>query len=551
MKTRKTFRTVLPVFLLCLPFLSAVADSQTDSARPLFVYTTVEGDTVDILADRFATTPDRIRSWNPDFTGMAGEPLRLPNRSPFKLESLAGAISPEEFAVKSGESLETVKRMNVFILSGKRASSVFVREAAYSPWILYRPFFENALEKYVFLAWPLVILIALLAALFAYGAFQFVYFLIKFLRAPGETSAATPAGKKEPSIVVEIKKGSRENERFTFAKNEITIGRTSDNDLSLPEDAVVSSHHLRIFAKADGWFLKDLDSSNGTMIGRRKVFEHRLALGDEVELGFDGPLLRFVPYVPEQAAAFGSRGTTYIAAVVSRSIKKRTAVYKYAFAVVALALLGLFLANLILSRRVTLIAQNVKAHQQQIQKLQTQMDRMDENLASMKTRQADLEQKVRGLEGHYDEIARTVAGNTESIERIKETLRKLPDALKNGGEAIEEFSRAVRALNDAVINNDPHADQRIEEVEEKYNRVAQYVSIVSTADEYFNRPASGNGSTDVALIQNTLNESRSNLDTAAGPALETLRSLVSNGIVKPTGAIRREVDGVGPLASLL
>jgi len=65
----------------------------------------------------------------------------------------------------------------------------------------------------------------------------------------------------------------------------ITIGRSPDNDLVLA-DSVVSRRHAIMERIKAGWFLRDLDSSNGTDINGQRVSEMRaLRNGDEILIG--------------------------------------------------------------------------------------------------------------------------------------------------------------------------------------------------------------------------------------------------------------------------
>jgi len=55
----------------------------------------------------------------------------------------------------------------------------------------------------------------------------------------------------------------------------------------------VSSHHAEIVLRDDGYVLRDLGSTNGTMINGRRIMTSELEPGDLIELGAGGPLLRF------------------------------------------------------------------------------------------------------------------------------------------------------------------------------------------------------------------------------------------------------------------
>jgi ABC transport system ATP-binding/permease protein len=82
-------------------------------------------------------------------------------------------------------------------------------------------------------------------------------------------------------------------ERFVLLKGLWTIGRLSDNDLTIAKDAV-SRYHARIEAAQGGYRIADLGSQNGTQLnGERFRDESRwLANGDTIVIG--GELLRFL-----------------------------------------------------------------------------------------------------------------------------------------------------------------------------------------------------------------------------------------------------------------
>ncbi|HLF94936.1 MAG TPA: FHA domain-containing protein [Planctomycetota bacterium] len=64
----------------------------------------------------------------------------------------------------------------------------------------------------------------------------------------------------------------------------LTIGRSSENDLPLP-DRRLSRRHARIEGDELGFVVKDLDSANGTWLNRRRVASDRLLQGDEIRVG--------------------------------------------------------------------------------------------------------------------------------------------------------------------------------------------------------------------------------------------------------------------------
>ena len=66
--------------------------------------------------------------------------------------------------------------------------------------------------------------------------------------------------------------GDMEGYEFEFDSDIVTIGRKAENDVALPLDPRVSRFHAQITRNADGqWLLEDLDSTNGTFVGRRRI----------------------------------------------------------------------------------------------------------------------------------------------------------------------------------------------------------------------------------------------------------------------------------------
>ncbi|HEV8486922.1 MAG TPA: trypsin-like peptidase domain-containing protein [Blastocatellia bacterium] len=88
--------------------------------------------------------------------------------------------------------------------------------------------------------------------------------------------------------------GPRKGECQKFDALTIPIGRAPDNGLRfLDSERRVSSHHAEITRKGDQYILRDLGSTNGTMINGRRVVVTELQQDDLLEFGAGGPLLRF------------------------------------------------------------------------------------------------------------------------------------------------------------------------------------------------------------------------------------------------------------------
>ena len=64
-----------------------------------------------------------------------------------------------------------------------------------------------------------------------------------------------------------------------------TIGRSRDCDVVL-DDSGASRRHAEVSPNADGWTLRDLDSTNGVRVNGRSVHGSQpLRQGDRVEIG--------------------------------------------------------------------------------------------------------------------------------------------------------------------------------------------------------------------------------------------------------------------------
>jgi serine phosphatase RsbU (regulator of sigma subunit) len=84
-------------------------------------------------------------------------------------------------------------------------------------------------------------------------------------------------------ITIESADGSRQ--KFKVGKERVTIGRSRDCDIFLP-DQWLSRHHAEIRRRGQSAFLADLRSKNGTLLnGERVAAERELRHGDVISLG--------------------------------------------------------------------------------------------------------------------------------------------------------------------------------------------------------------------------------------------------------------------------
>ena len=71
---------------------------------------------------------------------------------------------------------------------------------------------------------------------------------------------------------------------FDLSSRINTLGRAAQNTLVLA-DSHVSRFHARIDLEEHGFILVDMDSTNGTFVGGRRVQRHPLDSGDRIQLG--------------------------------------------------------------------------------------------------------------------------------------------------------------------------------------------------------------------------------------------------------------------------
>jgi pSer/pThr/pTyr-binding forkhead associated (FHA) protein len=78
--------------------------------------------------------------------------------------------------------------------------------------------------------------------------------------------------------------GGRAGEVFPLAGEKMTIGRSPDAEVFL-DDVTVSRNHAVLVRRRDGLYVDDLGSLNGTYVNRHRIESHKLANGDELQVG--------------------------------------------------------------------------------------------------------------------------------------------------------------------------------------------------------------------------------------------------------------------------
>jgi hypothetical protein len=95
-----------------------------------------------------------------------------------------------------------------------------------------------------------------------------------------DLAEVTPHG---PALVIRAG-GGRVGETFALDGERARIGRRPDSDVFL-DDVTVSRDHALLIHRAEGWYLDDCGSLNGTYVNRSRIESRRLEEGDEVQIG--------------------------------------------------------------------------------------------------------------------------------------------------------------------------------------------------------------------------------------------------------------------------
>jgi hypothetical protein len=78
--------------------------------------------------------------------------------------------------------------------------------------------------------------------------------------------------------------GGRVGQSFPLRGERMRIGRTPEADVFL-DDVTVSRDHASLVHRQGAWYLDDSGSLNGTYVNRQRIDTHKLADGDEVQVG--------------------------------------------------------------------------------------------------------------------------------------------------------------------------------------------------------------------------------------------------------------------------
>ncbi len=108
---------------------------------------------------------------------------------------------------------------------------------------------------------------------------------------------------------------------YPFLKENMTIGRKTENDISI-DNLAVSSYHARIDKVGPDFILTDLQSTNGTFVNDKKIVSHKLKHGDNIIVG-KHILLFLAPELEKAAATAEEEGADFNKTMMLDTAKQR------------------------------------------------------------------------------------------------------------------------------------------------------------------------------------------------------------------------------------
>lgn len=259
-------------------------------------------------------------------------------------------------------------------------------------------------------------------------------------------------------IRVEVLEGARAGLSRTFDAPRVNVGRHPEADLQFhPDlDRQVSTYHAVLARDEEGWFVRDLDSRNGTLVGGEPVEgDHRLEDGDLIRFGGGGPAVR-VGLLPADApapppvgpdAASSPPPTTPLS-----STPGGTGRYLRLFAVVLAGLLG-SVAVLFFVRDSQRVARLVEER--------AALRRQSDSALSASARTADsLRGRAEGLRSALERTRERLADLRAQLEE----RRRAEDAAE-GAPSREELRRRLQAVTAALRRQQLAAEIDFESLE--------------------------------------------------------------------------------------
>ncbi|QSH41348.1 FHA domain-containing protein [Lentisphaerota bacterium ZTH] len=91
--------------------------------------------------------------------------------------------------------------------------------------------------------------------------------------------------QKSSDLAIKVVGGNMRGAEMLVPSENFTVGRMRSADLQL-DDPMLSREHCRIFYGVDGWYIQDLESTNGTWVGGQRIDGRvRLPLNTSIRIG--------------------------------------------------------------------------------------------------------------------------------------------------------------------------------------------------------------------------------------------------------------------------
>ncbi|MCJ7623463.1 MAG: FHA domain-containing protein [Anaerolineaceae bacterium] len=127
------------------------------------------------------------------------------------------------------------------------------------------------------------ILVFILRLILVASLYAFLTWAIYTLWRTLHLSSSEIVDSQAPEITLSM--DDPEETRQSFTNTEVTIGRESSCDFTIPND-VVSSHHARLRFSQKQWWIEDLQSTNGTFLNNERIYTPTVIMsGEELMLG--------------------------------------------------------------------------------------------------------------------------------------------------------------------------------------------------------------------------------------------------------------------------
>lgn len=100
----------------------------------------------------------------------------------------------------------------------------------------------------------------------------------------------TPARKHEKATIHNVSRlvitaGPKEGLEVSLGRDPLTIGRSPDSGLVIRDD-YTSTHHAKLLLWNEEWMIQDLDSTNGTFLGGKRISSPtQITLGTPIKVG--------------------------------------------------------------------------------------------------------------------------------------------------------------------------------------------------------------------------------------------------------------------------